>query len=104
MASAADIATLRRLVAEPDNTTYSDNDLSALIDTNGMDGAAYEVWVQKAASLSSAVTISEGGSTRQNSDLIKNAQSMAGVFAARRDAADSTSAHGGTRISKIRRT
>jgi Cdc6-like AAA superfamily ATPase len=81
VASEDDVAELRRLTAIPDVTEpYSDAFMGALIDTNGIEGAAALVWREKAAAYAEAVDMSESGSTRKFSDLHKNALAMAGEF------------------------
>lgn len=103
MASASEIAILRQLTNEPDSSTYTDEQLSAMIDSDGIDSSASEIWTRKAASLSSAVDMSEGGSSRKNSDLLKNALTMAQMFKARAEEAISSSGRVSTGISRLRR-
>jgi hypothetical protein len=79
MASKAEIDELRRDIAEYDNTAeslYTDEYLSAMLDSNGHNAAASKVWGQKAAALAHLVNTSEGGSTRANGELYKNALAM----------------------------
>lgn len=79
MASKEQIAELRRDIAEFENNSdslYTDEYLSALIDSNGYNTAASKVWGQKAAALAHLVNTSEGGSTRANGELYKNALAM----------------------------
>jgi hypothetical protein len=81
VATADQIATLRLYVSEPDQTTWTDEMLSAIIDSStSLNTAAVEVWDAKAAAFSSLVDISEGGSSRKNSDLVKNALLMRDLF------------------------
>lgn len=102
MATAAEIAALRRLIAEPDATTYDDAALTLVIDTaDSLDAAALLVWEEKAASYVGLVDISEGGSQRKNGDLIKQASAMIEVFQGRIDLA---AAGAPTRIRKLTRT
>jgi hypothetical protein len=103
MATAAQIAALRQLVNEPTTTPFDDATLGDLIDSLTVDGAAAEVWTRKAASLSSAVDMSEGGSSRKNSDLMRNATAMAALFRGRVNDQQSSSGRTATRISKITR-
>lgn len=86
MASIEDIVRLRLRIAEPDETTYTDEQLGVYLDTYSttlypLDQAAYVIWTEKAASFAGLVDISEGGSSRKNSDLFKNATAMAAFFA-----------------------
>jgi hypothetical protein len=88
MATAADIATLRLLIAEPTSDTYTDSALGIIIDaSDSLDAAALEVWIQKAAASAELVDISEGGSQRKNSDVYKNALLMVQLFQNRVDTA-----------------
>lgn len=82
MADAAAIASLRLLIAEPDNVEpYTDAALGAFLDeTDNEYAAAYEVWVQKAASAAGLVDVTEGGSSRKMGDLHEQALSMAETF------------------------
>lgn len=76
MASDQEVAALRVLTDEVDSPTYTDEVLSDMIDTYGMNGSARNIWCGKAASYSTAVDITEAGSSRKNSDLFKNAQGL----------------------------
>jgi hypothetical protein len=88
MATQEQIDKLRQYVAEPDETDFTDETLAAIIDASAsLNAAAVEVWDMKAASLSTLVDISEGGSSRKNSDLAKNALLMRGLFQGRIDLA-----------------
>jgi hypothetical protein len=81
MATADQIATLRLYVSEPDQATWTDEMLSSIIDSStSLNTAAVEVWDSKAAALATLVDISEGGSSRKNSDLVKNALLMRDLF------------------------
>jgi len=82
------IAQLRLSINEPDNTApYTTETLTALVAQHGsVPGAAAAVWTQKAAQLAMLVNTSEGGSTRANGDLYKNALAMAARFQAEADA------------------
>lgn len=83
MASVADIAALRLLIAEPDVETYTDAMLGAEIDADDGDlnKAAFNIWTQKAARSAELVDISEGGSSRKMGDIYEQALSMAKHFA-----------------------
>jgi hypothetical protein len=91
MATVEEVKQLRLMVAEPDDTTYTDEMLGVLIDSYGtaslpLAEAAYRVWTNKAASYAELVDISEGGSQRKNGDLHKRALTMAGIFKSEIDA------------------
>jgi hypothetical protein len=102
MATVDEIATLRRYVAEPDETDWTDETLGAIIDaSDSLNAAALEVWDSKAATLAALVDISEGGSSRKNSDLAKNALLMRGLFAKRID--DARDLTRGTLIKRLAR-
>lgn len=81
MATADEIAAFRLLIAEADEETYTDAQLSALLDAStSPNAAAGQIWTQKAASFSTLVNVSESGSSRSLGDLQKNALAMAKVF------------------------
>lgn len=102
MATIEQVETLRRLVAEADDSTYSDADLSALIDGSAsLNGAAASIWTQKAAAASAFVNVSESGSSRSLGDLQGNALKMATQFATAAEADQTTSP--GIRIRRITR-
>jgi hypothetical protein len=103
MATPEEVAALRLFVAEPDDSTYTDEILGVILDSSETaNAAAYEIWLQKAARYSDVVDISEGGSQRKNSDLYKNAMTMAELFKARVDS--DALGDGRTRIAKLVRT
>lgn len=106
MASAEELAELRRYVAEEDETVFTDLYLGTLIDSFGILGAAYRVWDQKAASAAELVNTSEAGASHAFSDLHKNALSMAEYFRALEveEAAAAVPTTGRTRVRKIERT
>lgn len=100
MATAEAIASFRLLIAEPDETTYTDAALSDILDAaSSANGAAATIWTQKAAAASSFVNVSESGSSRSMGDLQKNALAMAKVFGDAVEADPGTSV--GVRISRI---
>lgn len=84
MATAEEIATLRLLIAEEvDELPYSDQVLGERLDaSNSAAGLAREIWTEKAARYAELVNVSESGSSRNLSDLHKNALAMAGYFEA----------------------
>lgn len=82
MASADELAALHRAANVPaSDTTYPDDMLSELIDSLGVDGAAAQIWREKAAASAEMVDTTESGSSRKLSDLHKNALDMAAGFA-----------------------
>jgi len=84
MASAEQVASLRRMVAEPTTATYSDEALSALVDDKGsLDAAAAAVWEEKAAAASTLVNVSESGSSRSMQQIHQNALEMAKFYSGR---------------------
>lgn len=104
MATVEQVAQLRLMVAEPDETTYTDDMLSVLIDSYALTDlplveSAYSVWVQKAASYADLVDISEGGSSRKNGDLHKRALTMADLYKGQLDAATALGQR--TRIARL---
>jgi hypothetical protein len=79
---ATDLQVLRRLIDEPDETTYSDVDLTTRINTagNDLDVAALAVWEEKMAAASGFVNMSEGGSSRSLAQAFDHAQAMVTYF------------------------
>lgn len=88
MATQAEIAELRDLIAEPDDSNgWTDERLGAYIDrAQTLNGAASAVWGSKAASLSTMVNVSESGSSRSLGDLFKNASAMRDYYKGLEDA------------------
>lgn len=104
MATVEEVAQLRLMIAEPDETTYTDEMLATIIDSMAQTSlplpeAAYAVWVLKAASYTDLVDISEGGSSRKNGDLHKRALTMADLFKSQIDTAADSARR--TRIARI---
>jgi hypothetical protein len=102
-ASAADIARLRRMAAEPTTTTYTDAVLSTTIErypvrdadglaptdtdwtaTYDLNSAASDVWSEKAAALASAFDFTADGADFKRSQAAQQAQSMASYYRSRR--------------------
>jgi hypothetical protein len=107
VATVAEVEQLRLMIAEPDDTTYTDAMLGALLDgyaggTLPLSRAARDIWYQKAASYADLVDISEGGSQRKNGDLHKRALTMAELYAGQADAEDNGSLRA-TRIARLTR-
>lgn len=90
--TAAARATLRRYIAEPTEATYSDALLDQIYDGAGgdLEAAASEVWLDKAAKAAILVDVSEGNSSRKNSQVYTNALKQATFFGA--SAADTSTA------------
>ena|SRR5690242_1961129 len=80
MATSQDILRLRRLADYTETDPYDDPDLSVMIDQRGMNGAAFDLWSERAAQLASLVNTSESGSSRSAGDAYKNALAMAKHF------------------------
>lgn len=107
MADIADVKQLRLMVAEPDDTTYTDAMLGALLDayalgTVPLARAARDIWYQKAAGYADLVDISEGGSQRKNGDLHKRAMTMAELYQGQADIQDNGLMRA-TRIARLSR-
>lgn len=83
MASNDEYLQLRRKTGEVDSDTYTDTDLDIFIERSAgdLDGAAAMIWGEKASAYADLVTISEAGSSRQNSDLFKHAIEQRDYFA-----------------------
>ena len=88
MATAAELARLRRIIDEPDNSNgWTDEKLEEIFaQTANKDGslnfraAAREVWEGKAASLAALVDVSESSSSRRNSQYFDHAQKMVAAY------------------------
>jgi hypothetical protein len=78
MATVLEIARLRRLIGEPNDTApWTDVVLADIIDNaEDLDLAALEVWEAKAASAASMVDTAESGSSRRLSQLHDQALKM----------------------------
>lgn len=85
MASADQIAELRRAVNEPGDETYSDDYLSARLDDTGgnVAAAAAGIWREKAATYADLADVREGSSQRSLGDLHEQALSMASLYDSR---------------------
>lgn len=82
MAAEADIATVRRNVNELDDSVYTDEAISALIDAGDMNSASAAIWRQKAAAYSDLYNQSEAGASAAMGDLYKHAKEMADSYTA----------------------
>lgn len=96
MATAAQIAEMRRMCAEPTTATYSDVALAAYIDrypltdargqlTYDMHAAAADVWNEKAAALAHLYDFSADGGSYSRSQGVAQAQAQARFHLARRN-------------------
>lgn len=78
MASADELARLRRLVNMPTETApYTDELLESYIDELGIEVAAAQIWREVAASYAGLVDVTESGSSRKLSSMYTNALGMA---------------------------
>ncbi len=105
MATPDQIAALRLLIGEPTEDSFTDAQLSAIIDaaSGDMNKSAYEVWVTKAASAANLVDITEGGSSRKQSDLQDQALAMVRFFGDKVDGGVGPDAPRSPRIHKLSR-
>jgi len=102
-ASVEDVARLRRMVAEPTEENYSDEDLATcierypLIDPSGYDpdeddwtptydlcAAAAEVWEEKASAVAGAFDFQADGASYSRSQIVAQYQRQAARYRARR--------------------
>lgn len=86
MATADQVNQLRRLAGYLETEPFDDEDLSGMIDTMTLNGAASNLWNVKAADLALLVNTSESGSSRSLGDAHKNALNMAKHFKGLADA------------------
>lgn len=77
-----EVKQLRQAINEPANVEpYTDEYLLELIQLDGgVNPAAVRVWREKASTYAHLVNTSEGGSSRSNGDLYKNAIAMADLY------------------------
>jgi hypothetical protein len=81
MATPEQVAELRSMVNEPDATTYTDEALSARIDSAGsLSAAAASIWTEKAGRYSELVDVQEGSSKRSLGALYQQALNMASFY------------------------
>jgi len=72
---------LRRMIDEPDATTYSDAELATRAAAgSNLYAAARDIWVEKAAGAAALVNISEGGSTRAMSQVYDHYKDMVNFY------------------------
>lgn len=103
MAPQADIATLRRLIAESEDVApYEDSTLSDRIDgSSSLNALARDIWLEKAAAYAELVDTTEGGSSRKMGDLHEQALNMANHFSSL--APEPIVVGRGTRIARLTR-
>lgn len=79
MATAVQIADLRALINEPDETTYTDIVLNTRIDSvdGDVNALASTIWREKAARYATLIDVQEGSSNRKMSQLHQQALRMA---------------------------
>lgn len=104
MATAEQIAAFRLLINAPLNETpYTDNELSDRLDlATSPESLAASIWREKAASFSALVNVSESGSSRNLSDLYKNALALAAEF--ERSVPGDSSSQSGIRMRRLTRS
>lgn len=105
MASPEQLAALRKLINEPDDTNgWTDDYLGGLIDGGlTLNAAAGSVWTTKAGQFSTLVDVSESGSSRKLSDLHKNALTMARYYQGADAAEEEATELPGPVVRRIRR-
>jgi len=105
MASAAEIAELRRLINEPEDTDpWTDQAVGFRLDANEgtILSLAATIWREKAATFAELVDIQEGASNRKLSQLYAQALRMADGFDLS-SGSQSSQANRGTRTRQIER-
>lgn len=104
MATADEIAAFRLLIDEQtDKLPYSDAVLGVRLDAAASpESLAAQIWREKAAGYAALVNVSESGSSRNLSDLHKNALAMAAELTKVDPAATATTTRG-TRMSRLTR-
>lgn len=106
MATAEEIAAFRLLIDEADDVMpYTDAILSERLDSAvSTEALSAGIWREKAATYAGLVSVAESGSSRNLSDLHKNALAMAQHYAGIDPAAPGTGASvRGTRMSRLTR-
>lgn len=88
MAEAEDIALVREYIAEPNfDGGWTDDRIGGFVDREpNVYYAAAEIWAVKAGQVAALVNVSESGSSRSLSDLLKQAQQMELYYRTRGDA------------------
>jgi hypothetical protein len=77
MASTADLIKLKRIAPVGE---FTDAELGLLFDTQGINGAAAEMWAAEAKATSALVDITESGSSRKNSQAHTTAKEMLELY------------------------
>lgn len=73
MATPQQIAEVRANTQEPNNVEpYTDEYIGGLIDSYGVTEAEHKIWISKRNAVADLVDISEGGSSRKNSQLFES--------------------------------
>ena len=105
MATAEQIASLRLMIDQPeDEAPYDDLALGPRIDAaTSLEALAKQIWLEKAASYADLVSVAESGSSRQLSDLHKNALAMAKGFGDADPTAPGAPGPSGVRMRKLTR-
>jgi len=105
VATAEEIAAFRLLINQPDDVPpYDDASLSARLDgATSVQSLASTIWLELAASYSSLVSVAESGSSRQLSDLHKNALAMAKAMGDSAEVDPGEPAVRGTRMHRLTR-
>jgi hypothetical protein len=91
MATADELAEVRRNTDEPTEDRYPHPTLLGLIDSVGILRTSAVVWRWKAAEYAKMVDVSEAGSSQKLSDLYNNAIGMAKQFDSLADASETSS-------------
>lgn len=98
----AKVNALKKLIG---TTTYVDEQLLAILTSlaDSINAAAAQIWTEKMSSTATLIDVKEGSSTRNLSDLHKNAGSMAAYFRRLADSENGGSATGRPRTRAIAR-
>lgn len=99
MATDADVKDVRQNTDEPGQATWTDDDIKALVDANGINGASAIIWRKKAATYTDLVDVSEAGSSHAFGELQDKAIKQAEFYEQRSGATAS-----GPRVSVIDRS
>lgn len=81
MATAEEIAQVRRNTGEPNDTDpYTDAFIDSLLSSVTINGASLHIWREKAASLADLTNVTEGSSSRSLGDLHSKALMMVKMY------------------------
>lgn len=86
MAEAADIERVKRLAHPTIIANYSDTDIGAMIDADGVRGTLAELWEERATDTADFTTIKEGSSSREMAKAHDHAKERAAYWRAGTDA------------------